>query len=267
MTSGVQSIQRTIAIVRAVARTNRRGSRLTDVARSVGLTKSTTHRILGALVQAGWLEQDRETGLFHLGVEIFALGAAAANHWHLAEVARPMMARLAERSEDTVYLQVRTGFESICAARQEGSYPIKTLQLDVGQRRPLGVSAGNIAILALLSDEDVERAITATIESAPQYEALDKAALLNVVAVTRQQGHAFVDGLFIAGMSAIGVPILGWDGGPVASLSVAAISSRLQDDRRPNIVAWLHAEARSIAERLERPERRSRASAKGARRA
>ena len=52
-------------------------------------------------------------------------------------------------------------------------------------------------------------------------------------------------------MYAVGVAIIGRDGSPVASLSVAAITSRMQDERRANIVTWLIAEAKALEAQID----------------
>lgn len=257
--TGVQSIQRTIAIVRAVAQTQKDGARLVDIARRIGITKSTAHRILQALVQAGWIEQSKERGRFYAGVELYALGLAAASRHELVGLGERAAARLAEKVEDTVYFQIRTGFDSICLARSLGAYPVKILTVDVGMRRPLGMGAGNIAILSFLADEEADRIISANLDELAIYAApdidLDRDLLWRLVRETRQQRYAFVRDLFVPGMSAVGMPILGSDGEPVGALSVAAITGRLHDARRAAVVADLEREVRVVESRLKKAAR------------
>jgi len=49
---------------------------------------------------------------------------------------------------------VRSGFDAVCMHRREGSFPIRTLVLEVGSRRPLGVGAGGLAILSSIEEEE-----------------------------------------------------------------------------------------------------------------
>ena len=244
--TGVKSIERAVCLLRAIAERNREGARLTQVARAAGLSKSTAHRILAALIDARLVEQNESTGLFYLGFEAVVIGAAGANRHHLIDMARPSMLRLAERSADTVYLTARIGFEAVCVAREEGSFPIKTLSVDVGTRRPLGVGGGNLAMLARLPDSDIERAIALHGDRIFEIWGLDATTICSLVEATRRQQHAFVDGQFIPGMAAIGVAIEAADGLPFASLSIAAISNRMQGERRFDLVSLLQEEARVI---------------------
>ena len=253
--TGVQSIERTIAIVRAVAQFHREGARLVDISRSLGITTPTAHRILQALVRAGWVEQDQQRRRFYLGVEIHALGLVAAPADELIDVGRRAVSRLAEQVGDTVYFQVRAGYDSVCLARCEGSYPVKILTVDVGMRQPLGMGAGNVAILAALPDAELDEVVKANLRELKTYAAkgavLDEVWFRDAVSLTRRCGHSLVQDTFIPGMAAVGMPIIA-RGAPVGALSVAAITDRLQEGRRAKVVAALQKEVRAIEVLLSR---------------
>ena len=248
-----RTIKRTAAVLKAVGMIRRApegGARLTDIAESVGLTKSTTHRILNALVQVGLVDQDGDRGAFHLSVGVYALGAAAAHRFQLSDIAHPTLLRLAKQTGDTVYLLIRSGYESFCVERQEGEFPIKTLTLDVGPAGPLGLGAGNIAMLSALPDEEVAIAIEDSLASLSGYPDVSEQVLFDLVKAARKQGYSHVEDIFIPGMAGVGVPIMGLDGLPVAAISVAAITRRVQGDRKTNIAAWLLSEASKLEAQL-----------------
>jgi len=246
--SVVQSVERAMALLRVISEGNVSGTRLTDAARALDLSKSTTHRLLSALIAAGHIEQNAQTQRFHLGPEAIAMGVRAISRHNILDVARPAMVRLAERSADTVYLTVRTGLEAVCLAREEGSFPIKILSLNVGTRRPLCVGAGNLSMLALLPDEDVERALAIHGAALGEQWNQHPDTVRELVSAARKQGHAFVAEVFVPGMAAVGVALTGPDGVPFAALSIASVPSRLQGERRTNIVTWLQKEVRLVEE-------------------
>ncbi len=248
----MQSLDRAVAVLRTVAAAGTGGARLSDVAAGAALSRSTAHRFLLALAGAGLLDEDAAGNRFHLGLELCALGAAAANRYELRDLARPSMERLAQESGDTVYLSLRDGMQSICAERIEGGFPIRTLTLDVGDRRPLGVGAGSLAILAFQDDSFVARAIAANARSLRQYKGFGKAELAALVTETRSRGHAFNDQLVVPGMSAIGAPVLDREGHSVGALSIAAISSRFGGKRRGALAAMLNRESRLLEAELAR---------------
>lgn len=247
--TSVQSVARSAAILRLLAVESIEGWRLSDVATKTGLRKATTHRLLSALVNVGFVYQDPADRRYRLGYEIVRLGLAATRY-DIVDLARPAMIRLARKTEDTVFVSVREGREAICLDRQVGAFPIKTLTLNGGDHRPLGVGAGSLALLAFLPDDEVEEVIQANRPALVKYPKFSPHHLRELVARTRAAGFAFNDGRIVSAMSAVGVPV--WDphGRLVAALSVAAINERMSPSRIRQIVAALQEEAAQLKARL-----------------
>jgi DNA-binding IclR family transcriptional regulator len=252
MEPSYQNIDRTAAILRVLGERNGAGARLTDVALSAKLSKSTAHRLIASLIGAGLVEQDETTRLFHLGFDLFVLGSKAANRYGLVEIADASLTNLVERTADTVYLQARSGAEAVCLERRQGAFPIKTLTLSIGDRRPLGIGAGSLAMLAALTDEDVALALDANAARLLPYRAFDASTIWELVEATRRNGYAWNDGRVVPGMHAIGISVLGTNGAPIGALSVAAIESRMIGERREHIVGWLRTEVTALEARLGR---------------
>lgn len=245
-----QNIGRATMVLRALAANSAEGLRLTDVVNATALGKATVHRVLSGLVAHGLVEQDKASGRFFLSLTLIGWAMAAGDRFGLARLAGPALARLAQSTQDTVYLSLRSGDEAICLDRREGAFPIKTLTLRPGDRRPLGVGAGSLAILAFLPDEEIET-VLAGAPNAPARFPIDEMTMRDMIATARQLGYALNDERFIPGMSAVGVPIRRPGGQPFAALSVAAISSRLRLPRREGIVASLRQEAERIEAELK----------------
>jgi DNA-binding IclR family transcriptional regulator len=175
---------------------------------------------------------------------------AAAPRFDIRHLAGGALDRIAKTTGDTVFLSIPSGLDAICVDRREGSFPIRTLTLDVGSRRPLGVGAGSLALLAFLPRDEVERTIRANAKALARYAGFAPQDLRVLVEQARASGYAFNEGRIVSGMSAVGVPILNHNGRATAALSCAAISSRMEFERRAEIVGLLHAEAAAIAKRL-----------------
>jgi len=248
--AGVQSLERAAAILHVLADRHRQGARLADIAVATGLSRSTAHRLLKSLIGLGMAEQDEASGCFFPGLALLGLGAAAANRYNLAELGAPYSQRLADRTGDTVYVAVRSGNDAVCVDRVEGAFPIKILTWNVGDRRPMGVSASGLAMLAALPDDEVARIVEA---NAPRIEALtglDRAAVLALVERTRHDGYAFNAGYSAPGMAAVAVPICSVRGEPVGSICVAALATRLEPRRRATVVRWLADEVGQLTRQL-----------------
>ncbi len=243
---GTQSIQRAAAVVRVIASRSRTGVRLTEVVHHAHLERSTARRILKCLVAEGLVMQDLESRRYFLGPLIFELGLAAAPQFNLVDVCRPSLQRIAERTGDTVFLTVRSGYDSVCLDRREGSFPIKTLTLDVGTRRPLGAGAGGLALLMLLPDEAVTEIVAANAVRFTSYNQLTVPALMKLLVRARAAGYALNDIHITPGASSLGIPVVNRWGHPFAAISVGAIESRMVVDRQVEIAAIVTTEVRLI---------------------
>ncbi len=245
----MKSVLRAAELLKLLAREPEATWRLSDLARETGLGKTTAHRLLAALVETGLARQTPDSRRYQVGPALARLGSRAARV-DLAELARPSLFRIARETEDTVFLSAREGPEAVCLDRQVGPFPIRTLTLDIGDRRPLGVGAGSLALLAFLPEAEREAAIAASGPALARYPGFGPETLRDLVAETRRRGHSFNDGRIVSGMCAIGVPVRDGKGRVVAAISVAAIRDRMAEARLPSIVALLEAEAAALSERI-----------------
>jgi DNA-binding IclR family transcriptional regulator len=240
-----QNIARASLALDALAKAGNDGLRLTDVSRITGLSKTAAHRCLGGLVTHGLASYDADTSLFYLGDRLLAWVGLAGERFALADRVKPYLRRLADRSGDTVYFSVRRGDASVCYGRCEGSYPIKTLTLNVGDRRPLGVGSGSLAIMAFLDDADTKRIVAAHAAERGDFPISDD-LLQTMIDHARRDGYALMDEYLIPGMSAVGVPIRDPKRQVKAALSIAAITSRIAEPRRDELIEYLRAEVAAI---------------------
>ena len=247
--SGTQSIERVVGVLRVVASRGRHGMRLGDVAAASGLPTSTCLRMLKRLEIEGLLERHPITRQYFLGPLLHELGLLARPRIALAEHCEATLAELAEDSSDTVYLSERRGLEAVCSARAVGRYPIQALTLDVGIRRPLGVGAGGLAILCALPPAEADEVIEANAQRYAKLSTLDVEQVRDAVREGRERGYAFLDSAVFQGVAAVGVAFP--HGAPVAALSVAAISARLDEERRENIAALLKRHLLVLERRLD----------------
>jgi DNA-binding IclR family transcriptional regulator len=245
-----QNIGRACAALEALAQASERGLRFADIERATGLSKATTHRLLVGLLDKRLADFDEEEGRYYLGMRLFAWGAAAGDRFAISRTIGAALDRLAKATEDTVYLMMRDGVDAICLERREGSFPIRTLTLEVGDRRPLGIGAGSMAILAFMPPDDMERTLEIGAAERARYGLADR-ELRKMMANARQRHHTWFDGQIIPNMAAVGVPLFDQRGAPIASLSVAALSERLAGKRRDEVARLLQQEAAAFTQRLK----------------
>ena len=205
-----QSFGRATAILDALAAAGGTGLRFIDLVRRSGLSQTTVHRMVAALVAHGFVEQEGAGARYLLGMRLAGWAFAAGNRFGLAEVARPIMHALCDATEDTVYLTLRSGDMAICVARIEGSYPVRALVVQPGDRRVLGLGAGSVALLAFLQDPmEIERLLALPEQQAGRAaRGVAEPRVRQWIEASRRDGYTFVNDL-VPGTSGIGLPIFG----------------------------------------------------------
>jgi len=247
--TGTQSIERALTLMREIAAHNRSGSRLLDLATRTALQRPTVHRMLKCLAAENMVQQDPDTHRYFLGPMVFELGLTAAPRFNLREICHPALTRIAEATGDTVFLTHRSGLDSVCLDRREGTFPIKTFTLEIGMRRPLGVGTGSLAILSALPEEEIQRVVTANSARLPEY-GLNSGSLLAQVKRSQKLGYALREVPGLAGVRSVGQTLRNQSGIAFAALSVSTISSRMSEKRATEVAQLLKTESRQIERQL-----------------
>jgi hypothetical protein len=190
-----------------------------EVARRVGVAKSTAHRALASLAAGGLL--DRSTrGRYRLGLRLYDYGQLAIDRLYLREVALPLLARLRDQIGETVQLGIPAGAEVLYIDRLEGTNGLR-FHSDSYRRVHAHSSSTGKAIAAW--NPTVERAVIAA--GFPRHTprtAVTPADYRARLAEVRERGYAVSTEEFEVGLSSVAAPVI--LPGPSGPLAVAAIS-------------------------------------------
>ncbi|MBA1290436.1 IclR family transcriptional regulator [Pseudomonas japonica] len=130
--AGTQTLLRGLAVIQAVAA----GARdLKGIAAHLGTTRSTTHRLVSALVEERYLRLTANNG-YRLGPRLIELGFQARDELPLAVLAAPLLDELSASTGDTVHLAVRDGDQVLYLHKNPGRNGPE-MRSRVGQRMPL----------------------------------------------------------------------------------------------------------------------------------
>jgi DNA-binding IclR family transcriptional regulator len=180
------------------------------------------------------------------------LRATSVHRIDLRAVVRPALIRLAQSCEDSVILSVPSGQESVCIEMRPGTFPIRANYLNVGSRRPLGVGAGSLALLAALPDAEMEATLAAITPTLKRYPHFSAAMLRREVAATRARGYALLLDVVVERMGGIAVALYDPDGYPIGAISIAALSDRISE-REETLALALRREAAAVSEAWLKP--------------
>jgi len=219
-----------------------RPTRLSDLAAALGLQKSTAHRVLGALVDLGFVTQDATTGLYAASLKTWELGTAVAAAVPVRQAAAHVLLDLHRQTGETVNLTVPDGDDVLFLDKLVSPRPVR-FTVRVGSRVPAPFTAGGKAMLAL--GDDAVGVVERVAQRSPA-GMLDVPAVLRDIDRARRRGYA-VSTLRV-GVVSVAAAVPGPDGPAVAALSVSAPEERLDAGRRAAIVEAVRAAASHVAE-------------------
>lgn len=219
-----QSLERGLAILSAF-RPDRPDLGISELARKLGLTRSTTHRYVATLTTLGYLQQDDSTRKYRLGPRVLDLGFSVLGSLGLREIAAPHLRRLTDTTGHTSNLAIRDDTDVILIDRvlgRPGRYHHLEFSLHVGSRLPAYCSATGKALLAFLARPDLDRLLERIdlVQRGPR-TLTDKSALLAELEQVRRTGIAVNDEELDSALRAIAAPVRSRSGEVVAAVNVA----------------------------------------------
>ena len=220
-------LARALALVRLLAAAGRSGAALSTLAQQTGLPPSTVHRLLAHLLSERLAIQLEEGRRYAIGPLAYELGLVAAQQFDIRALCRPALERLAAETAETVYLLQRSGNEAVCLDLQQGPTTIRVVTLQVGSRRPLGLGAGGLAILAALPAAEGDELLDALAPVIERDWGFPSELLRGSVVESREQGFALIRNRITPGVTAIGMSFNDSLGHVFGAITVAGLNARM----------------------------------------
>jgi len=248
---GAQSVARAARLLRLVTSAGDEGFSVAELAQRADLTRPTAHRLLSALRHEGLVDQDDRSGRWMPGPELYLMGTVAASRYDITGIARDIVRSLAVRTEESAFLSVRRGDETVCLLREEGSFPIRSFVLSEGVRFPLGVASAGLAILAFLPPHDVDAYFERHPELGSEWgSAHAEPRLRTRLRETQARGFALNSGLIVEGSYGLGAAVFTKEGHPQWALSLTGVEFRFGPDRLSELGRTLLAHAHQLTTRI-----------------
>jgi IclR family transcriptional regulator, pca regulon regulatory protein len=219
-----QSLERGLAVLSSFG-PDRPTLGISQLARELGLTRSTTHRYVATLASLRYLEQDRTTRKYRLGPRVLDLGFAMLGSLELREIAAPHLRQLTDTTGHTSNLAIRDDTDVILIDRvrgRPGRYHHLEFTLHVGSRLPSYCSATGKALLAFLPRPDLDRLLDRIelVQRAPR-TVTDKNSLFAQLEEVRRTGIAINDEELESALRSIAAPVRARSGQVVAAVNVS----------------------------------------------
>lgn len=225
----VGSVARALQIVELIVGGPSEGMTLSEVAKTVGGSKSAVLATLRTLVDFGYLRAVEGGPKYLPGMMLIRLGDLAADHDSLIAVARPILTQLSKKSGLTIRV-----------ARNEGGFPVFLDRVDgpgfVRFHTPLGirelphVSSAGKAILAQLDDDQIKSvAKECGLVARTKKSITSLNELMKEIEKIRVDGFAIDDEEDAQGIFCVGAPIFDHFGKCLGAISATGVKTDLSD--------------------------------------
>lgn len=211
---------------------------ISQLARELGLAKSTVHRMLTTLVSTGFVIKNPETHRYHLSARLLHLGHTVISQHPVYHQAKPVLHKLVRQTGETAHLSILKGVEVIYLYKVECQHPVR-LPSYVGLTNPAFCTASGQAILAY-HPEKVEQVLTQGLSAYTPHTPATREALMGKLAKVREKGVAISIEELEEGVYSIAAPIFDPNQNKViAAISIAGPTQRLTAEKLPVLVSYV----------------------------
>lgn len=222
---------------------------ITDLAKRLGVAKSTAHRLASTLVAEGFLEQNDADGRYRLGLLLFSIGTLVRRRMDVSEQAVPHLQALCESSGETVHLAVLHDTEIVFLRNIESKQAIRPRSY-LGVRKPAFCTSEGRALLAFGPPLHVTAVMRGELAPRTPKTLTDKAAITKLLQKIRNQGYAVDDEESEIGMRGVAAPVFDANGVAVASVGVVGPVQRFTAPRQRALAALVVATAQAVSKHL-----------------
>jgi len=226
----VQVLDRALAILDELG--SQRGEcSLVELSHTLGLHKSTVHRLIMVLDRHRLIEKNPQTGRYRLGLKLFELGSRAIGGTDLREHSRPHLSRVMYETEETVHFCILDQGEVLYVEKMEPQRSVR-MASSVGRRAPAHCTAVGKAILAELAETEVDDVVRQRgLRSMTRKTVATPGQLRAELNAIRARGYAIDDEEHEEGVRCVGAAVRDYNGRPVAAISVSGPAFRVTKEK------------------------------------
>lgn len=228
---------------------SREGATLAELSRVVNMHRSSLFRILTTLQARGYVDRDRVTDRYHIGMRVLSLPSAVLRRLDIRQIARPSLQALCTETQELVHLTVLNAGSVVTIERLESTHTL-SLRLELGDRRPAHCTATGKVFLAHLPDAEIEQILSSGMLAITPRTITSREVLDRQLDEVRQRGFAWDDEEFLEGVRCVAAPVFGYDGKVHAAVSVVTPSMRTPWERIGQLGDRVRAASKEISRNI-----------------
>ena len=206
-----------------------------ELADSLGMVKSTVHRIVSTFKQIGYVDQNKRNNKYFPTLKIFEQGSKVASRIPLRKIIRPYLEEIFESCHETINFAIVDKGDIVFVDKIITAEPLR-IELEVGRRVKAYCTGLGKAILAFTDDVDVtkinfKKMTEKTVDSSEK--------LLEQLESIRRNGYVIEREEYIKGLTCMSVPIKNSNNQAVAAISIAVPNVRLSEEKENEFIKLL----------------------------
>ena len=217
---------------------------VTELSKRLKLHKNNVFRLLATLEARGYIEQNKATDNYRLGIRCLQIGQNYLAQIGLLRQARPILERVANTSHETTLVAVLRRGAAVPLDAVESDRPVRLVSR-IGEALPLYCTAIGKVYLAFSSEDEQRELLPDTLAKFTERTIADRAALLQHLKQTATQGYAVEQGEHIAEVFSVAAPVHDYTRNVVGSVAISGPAYRLAEERVQKEIAPLVIEAAS----------------------
>jgi DNA-binding IclR family transcriptional regulator len=200
---------------------------ITDLSNRMGLPKNNIFKLLATLEARGYIEQNKATANYRLGVKSLELGQTFVKQNGLVRQAKPFLKEIVKRCNEMAYIGVIRQSSAVFLDVEESNQTVKVANR-VGWRLPIHCTAIGKAQIAYLSEEELEKlGVLDNMDKFTENTIVDRAKFMRHLKEVAKQGYAIDNEEYHPGVRCVSVPIRDYTERVVGGISVCGPSFRM----------------------------------------
>ncbi len=222
---------------------------LTDISNATGLSKSTAHRILGALNDRSYVYKT-DSGSYTIGFKLVEIAGTHINNLELLTEAAPYLSKITRELDLTAHLGILDGADVVYIEKLDG-HPNSQLYTQIGHRSPGFCSSIGKCLMAGMSREELGNVLDkCDFRKYTRNTITDRREFISHLRQVRIQGWAMDDEEYEEGHRCIGSTVYDYRGLPIAAISASGSVNVLTDDRLEETIEKVKLLASQLSRRI-----------------
>ncbi|WP_163538094.1 IclR family transcriptional regulator [Gracilibacillus sp. YIM 98692] len=203
---------------------------ITDLATSLGLSKSTVSRTMATLASEGFVYKDPQTRKYRLGLSILSLSGIVNTNMDIHRESQPVLYKLVEKLDETAHISVLDNLDNIYLHKVECNHPVRVLT-HIGKRNPPFCTSSGKVLLAHADPEIVNQVIEKGLKRFTKYTITNSDSLLHELKQIKENGYAFSMEEFNEGVNSVAAPVFDYRGKVIAAITIVGPKQRVSSHK------------------------------------